>query len=31
MEREMTKRLRAFEEDSNSTNPDVEIGDAVTD
>ncbi|CCU82619.1 EKA-like protein [Blumeria hordei DH14] len=31
MESEMTERIRAFQEDSNSTNPDAEMGDAVID
>ncbi|CCU76829.1 putative effector protein [Blumeria hordei DH14] len=31
MESEMTERLRVFQEDSNSTNPDVEMGDMVID
>ncbi|CCU75383.1 EKA-like protein [Blumeria hordei DH14] len=31
MESEMTERIRVFEEDSNFTNPDVEMGDAVID
>ncbi|CCU77328.1 EKA-like protein [Blumeria hordei DH14] len=31
MESEMTERMRVFEEDSNSTNPDEEMGDAVID
>lgn len=31
MELDMTERMRAFEENSNSKNPDVEMGDAVID
>ena len=29
MELDMAERVRAFEEDSNSTNPDIEMGDAA--